>query len=150
MSATSILQSGNKGTKKARKTSTWFMNTPFVFLRRKNMKKSVQKKLDSYFCPRLDLNPRTLQDIEPWKTGATSCTKYSNWVDSSKRRNDAENLMLLNKVGHLYCRICIGIEVSNLRRILCNSKVLKLWMESEFRHKFDTNPTVDDQPYCDL
>ena len=25
------------------------------------------------------------------------------------------------KVGHLYCRICIGIEVSNLRRILLSN-----------------------------
>ena len=53
------------------------------------------------------------------------------------------------KVGHLYCRICVGIEVSNLHRILCNkfiSKVSESWIESEFQHKFDTNPTVDDQP----
>ena len=55
-----------------------------------------------------------------------------------------------NKVGHLYCRNCVGIKVSNLRRILCNkfiSKVSESWIESEFRHTFDTNPTVDDQPY---
>ena len=41
--------------------------------------------------------------------------------------------------------------MSNLRLILCNkfiSKVSESWIESEFRHKFDTNATVDDQPYC--
>ena len=57
------------------------------------------------------------------------------------------------KVGHLYCRICIGIEASNLRRILCNkfiSKVSESWIESELRHKFGTNATVDDQPVTGL
>ena len=30
-----------------------------------------------------------------------------------------------NKVGHLYCRICVGIEVSNLLRILLSKFISK-------------------------
>ena len=41
-----------------------------------------------------------------------------------------------NKVGHLYCRICIGIEVSNLLRILLSKFISK---GSEFTVGFVSN-----------
>ena len=74
----------------SRKLSTWSMNTPFAFLKKKKCKKSVQKKLDSYFSPPLVSNPRTLQNIELSKTGALAlaatllCMKLSNinWCHS--------------------------------------------------------------------
>ena len=33
----------------SRNASTWFINTPFVFLRKRNVKKSVQKKISLIF-----------------------------------------------------------------------------------------------------
>ena len=33
----------------SRNVSTWFINTPFVFLKKKNVKKSVQKKIRLIF-----------------------------------------------------------------------------------------------------
>ena len=59
----------------------------------------------------------------------------------------------MNKVGHLYCRICVGIEVSNLLRILLSKFISK---GSESTVGFVSNmdrirvPTVDDQPYLRL
>ena len=54
------------------------------------------------------------------------------------------------KVGHLYCRICVGIVVSNYCRILHSKVANKV---SEFRVECGSNPssdrvpTVDDRPY---
>ena len=56
--------------------------------------------------------------------------------------------LVLNKVGHLYCLICVGIEVSNLLRILLSKFISKA---SEFTVGFVSNvdrirvPTVDDR-----
>ena len=56
-----------------------------------------------------------------------------------------------NKVGHLYCRICVGIEVSNLLRILLSkvtNEVSEFGIECGSNPSSDRVPTVDDQPYC--
>ena len=60
----------------------------------------------------------------------------------------------INKVGHLCCRICVGIEVSNLLRILLSkvtNEVSKLAIEFASDVDRIRVPTVgvDDQPYCD-
>ena len=46
------------------------MNTPFVYFIRKECEKVCTKKLYSYFCPRRDSNPQTLQNICLLKSGA--------------------------------------------------------------------------------
>ena len=54
------------------------------------------------------------------------------------------------KVGHLYCRISVGIVVSNYRRILCSkvaNKVSEFQVECGSNPSSDRIPTVDDQPY---
>ena len=58
----------------------------------------------------------------------------------------------INKVGHLCCRICVGIEVSNLLRILLSKVTNEVSnLAIEFASDVDRIrvPTVDDQPYCD-
>ena len=58
----------------------------------------------------------------------------------------------INKVGHLCCRICVGIEVSNLLRILLSkvtNEVSKLAIEFASDVDWIRVPTVDDQPYSD-
>ena len=55
----------------------------------------------------------------------------------------------MNKIGHLYCRICVGIEVSNLLRILLSkvtNEVLNYKIECGSNPSSDRVPTVDDQP----
>ena len=56
----------------------------------------------------------------------------------------------INKVGHLCCRICVGIEVLNLLRILLSivtNEVLNYEIECGSNPSSDRVPTVDDQPY---
>ena len=58
----------------------------------------------------------------------------------------------INKVGHLCCRICVGIEVSNLLRILLSkvtNEVSKLAIEFASDVDWIRVSTVDDQPYSD-
>ena len=52
-----------------------------------------------------------------------------------------------NKDGHLYCRICIGIVVSNYCRILCSKVANKV---SEFQVECGSNPSSDRIPTVDL
>ena len=54
------------------------------------------------------------------------------------------------KVGHLYCRICVGIEALNLLRILLSivtSEVSIHEIECGLNPSSDRVLTVDDQPY---
>ena len=55
-----------------------------------------------------------------------------------------------NKVGHLYCRICVRIEVSNLLQILL-TKFISKGSESTVGFVLNVDqirvPTVDDQPF---
>ena len=58
--------------------------------------------------------------------------------------------MFYIKVGHLYCRICVGIEVLNLLQILLSivtNEVLNYEIECGSNPSSDRVPTVDDQPY---
>ena len=58
----------------------------------------------------------------------------------------------INKVGHLCCRICVGIEVLNLLRILLSKVTNEVSnLAIEFASDVDRIrvPTVDDQPYSD-
>ena len=53
------------------------------------------------------------------------------------------------KVGHLCCQICVGIEVSNLLRILLSkvtNEVSKLAIEFASDVDRIRVPTLDDQP----
>ena len=60
------------------------MNAPIVFLRRNNVKKSVQKKLHSYFHSGPGFELTDQQNVEFWQTCAyttaatTLCIKLSN------------------------------------------------------------------------
>ena len=54
------------------------------------------------------------------------------------------------KVGHLYCQICVGIDLANLLRILLSkvtNEMSNLEMECGLNPSADLVPTVDDQPF---
>ena len=82
----------NKGTKGSRKTSTWFMNTPLAFHEEKNVHKSAQKKLHSYFQSAAGSEPTDIQNYKFLQTYALAhaATKlYSflynySWCDSEE------------------------------------------------------------------
>ena len=60
------------------------MDTPFVFLKEKNVKKSVKKKIVLIFRSRQDSNLRTLQNVSFSETGASAiAATVSGYILSS-------------------------------------------------------------------